>query len=523
MEPESVADEVALAWPRLATGLAARGGAVDGDRGPALGRGGAARHARAARRALDRAAAARRHRAARAAGGASRLGRAAGGVAAHARAADRRRDAPPGRRAAARRAAPPCTSASWRTAEGNPFFAEEIAHHLRDRGVRAAGDEPLPTTVRAVLAARVDALPAGREARAAGRRGRRPLVLGLEPRGDGRRPGAAAALRTLEERGLVITRPTSSLPGQTELWFRHALIREVAYRSIPDAQRRAVHASVGEWIEAADRRPPRGVRRPAGAPLRARRRTARSRRPIRAKAVRGAGRGRPRRAPAGGDRRRGPVRRPRAGARAPAPGVPGRARAQGARAARRGARPTRASPPTRRRSTSRAARTPTACARTRRCCARATPGAFTRPGLARVGDRPDRRGPGRRRRAARHVRGRGAADRPRVDGPLVRAVGRRADEGAPRRRAGDRDRRADRLHPAALARARGARLARRRPRLLRRERHRRPACSSVVRRMPDRVEASESLVIAAVCLLRARALRGRLREPAATRSRRRAT
>ena len=44
-------------------------------------------------------------------------------------------------------------------AEGNPFFAEEIAHHLRDRGGWAVGDEPLPTTVRAVLAARVDALP----------------------------------------------------------------------------------------------------------------------------------------------------------------------------------------------------------------------------------------------------------------------------------------------------------------------------------------------------------------------------
>ncbi len=215
----------------------------DGGRGPPLGRVGAARHARAARRALGGAAAGRRHRAARAAGGAPRLGRAARGVAAHARAADRRRVAPPGRRAAAR-----CVTGAARRvvekAEGNPFFAEEIAHHLRDRGVR---DEPLPTTVRAVLAARVDALPAAekRALQDAAVVGRSFWASSLEATG-----ADPAALRALEERGLVTTRPTSSLPGQTELWIRHALIREVAYQSIPDEQRRAVHAGVGEWIAA---------------------------------------------------------------------------------------------------------------------------------------------------------------------------------------------------------------------------------------------------------------------------------
>ena len=72
-----------------------------------------------------------------------------------------------------------------------------------------------------------------------------------------RRAPARTALRALEERGLVTTRPTSSLPGQTELWIRHALIREVAYRSIPDEQRRAVHAerrASGSPALAGDRR-----------------------------------------------------------------------------------------------------------------------------------------------------------------------------------------------------------------------------------------------------------------------------
>jgi tetratricopeptide (TPR) repeat protein len=133
-------------------------------------------------------------------------------------------------------------------AEGNPFFAEEIAHHLRDRGRPAS--VPIPTTVRAVLAARLDALPAAekRALQDAAVVGRSFWASSLA--------ATPAALRALEDRGLVVTRPSSSLPGQTELWFRHALIREVAYRSIPDSQLRAAHADVGEWLAglAGDRR-----------------------------------------------------------------------------------------------------------------------------------------------------------------------------------------------------------------------------------------------------------------------------
>ena len=50
--------------------------------------------------------------------------------------------------------------------------------------------------------------------------------------------------------------PTSVLPGQPEFSFRHALKREVAYRSIPRARRCRAHAAVGDWISqiAGDRR-----------------------------------------------------------------------------------------------------------------------------------------------------------------------------------------------------------------------------------------------------------------------------
>ena len=53
-------------------------------------------------------------------------------------------------------------------AEGNPFFAEEIARRARDEGIEAVGEGRLaiPDTARAALAARIDRLaPADRDRR----------------------------------------------------------------------------------------------------------------------------------------------------------------------------------------------------------------------------------------------------------------------------------------------------------------------------------------------------------------------
>jgi tetratricopeptide (TPR) repeat protein len=48
----------------------------------------------------------------------------------------------------------------------------------------------------------------------------------------------------------------SSLPEHRELWFAHGLTREVAYRSLPRAERCLAHAAVARWLEglAGDRR-----------------------------------------------------------------------------------------------------------------------------------------------------------------------------------------------------------------------------------------------------------------------------
>ena len=128
-----------------------------------------------------------------------------------------------------------------RKAEGNPFFAEELARHLEAGGER----REIPNTVRALLAARIDALPADerRVLRHAAVVGRTFWATALEPF------AAAEALRGLEARGFVVPRPASALPGHTEFAFVHGLTREVAYHSIPRADRCHTHAAVARWIE----------------------------------------------------------------------------------------------------------------------------------------------------------------------------------------------------------------------------------------------------------------------------------
>jgi class 3 adenylate cyclase/tetratricopeptide (TPR) repeat protein len=145
-------------------------------------------------------------------------------------------------------------------AEGNPFFLEEIIRRLIDEGalVRegvmwratpAAARTPLPDTVHALLAARIDALPLKekrvlQEASVVGR------VFWEEPVAQSIGDGAVSdSLLELERKGLVFARPSSTIAGQVEFMFKHALIRDVAYASLPKARRARAHAELGEWIE----------------------------------------------------------------------------------------------------------------------------------------------------------------------------------------------------------------------------------------------------------------------------------
>lgn len=145
-------------------------------------------------------------------------------------------------------------------AEGNPFFVEEMLRRLIDEGVLVhddvgwrvttdAGAVALPDSIHAVLAARIDALPAAekrvlQEASVIGR------VFWEAPveRATGDGP-TAAALMALEQKGLILARPTTTMAGQVEYIFKHALVRDVAYASLPKSRRARAHAGVAGWLE----------------------------------------------------------------------------------------------------------------------------------------------------------------------------------------------------------------------------------------------------------------------------------
>ena len=142
-------------------------------------------------------------------------------------------------------------------AEGNPFFVEELLATLIDRGVLqrqnggwTCAELPegfeVPDTVQAVLAARIDLLPAAEKAalQAAAVIGR---VFWTGPVYE--LVGGAPDFDLLAERDFVRRRAGSSLKGEREYAIKHALTREVAYASLPKARRAQLHAAFAEWLE----------------------------------------------------------------------------------------------------------------------------------------------------------------------------------------------------------------------------------------------------------------------------------
>jgi hypothetical protein len=129
--------------------------------------------------------------------------------------------------------------------EGNPFFIEQLAFHLaHDPG------NSLPDALYAVLAARIDALPVPerrvlQEAAVFGRVFWAAALSNAVPGID-----VLAELRRLEHRALVSLRPRSTLGDRAEYAFKHVLVRDVAYASLPAARRVRAHAEASSWIEA---------------------------------------------------------------------------------------------------------------------------------------------------------------------------------------------------------------------------------------------------------------------------------
>jgi predicted ATPase/class 3 adenylate cyclase len=135
-------------------------------------------------------------------------------------------------------------------AGGNPLYAEEFVRLLTERGTSSL-DTPLPETVQALIAARLDTLSAERKS----------LLQNAAVFGKVFWTGAVAAIGELDERSVKealrelvrkeLVRPArrASVEGQDEFAFWHALVRDVAYNQIPRAARIEKHLAAGAWIE----------------------------------------------------------------------------------------------------------------------------------------------------------------------------------------------------------------------------------------------------------------------------------
>jgi class 3 adenylate cyclase/tetratricopeptide (TPR) repeat protein len=159
-------------------------------------------------------------------------------------------------------------------AEGNPFFVEEIIRMLIDLGILVCKDRcwqvvnqdpgstysdllsfSIPDSIQGVLAARIDLLSPTEKrvlqhAAVAGRMFWKGALANLAQEIS---PEALElALESLIRKDFLLEneRPTGILiERDVQYGFKHVLVRDVAYASIPRARRAREHARMGEWLE----------------------------------------------------------------------------------------------------------------------------------------------------------------------------------------------------------------------------------------------------------------------------------
>jgi class 3 adenylate cyclase/tetratricopeptide (TPR) repeat protein len=152
-------------------------------------------------------------------------------------------------------------AALLKRAGGNPLYAEEFVRMLADRGILARrgrvleldqeADIPVPATVQALVAARLDTLAAEQKV----------LLQDAAVLGEVFWTSALASMQGTDEeivtmglhdlarKDFVRLLRTSTVQGETEYSFWHLLIRDVAYGQIPRAARVRKHTAAAGWIE----------------------------------------------------------------------------------------------------------------------------------------------------------------------------------------------------------------------------------------------------------------------------------
>jgi class 3 adenylate cyclase/tetratricopeptide (TPR) repeat protein len=142
---------------------------------------------------------------------------------------------------------------------GNPFFLEELVHHLVDDGIikrdgerwslaRPAGQITIPSTISGIISSRIDKLEKGPRSTLqwASVLGREfsSKVLELVGSKMGRGPNTLSGhLRVLSDEGLIVSK------GRGEYAFKHVLIQEVAYSTLLIHNRKVLHKLAAEALE----------------------------------------------------------------------------------------------------------------------------------------------------------------------------------------------------------------------------------------------------------------------------------
>lgn len=143
---------------------------------------------------------------------------------------------------------------------GNPLFVEEALRMWIGVGLleleagrwtlrREVDEVSIPTTISSLYSAQLDDLPApsrlaARRATVAGRRFPVAVLADLgvdDPHG---------ALEVLERRALISEPVPDPLLGESHV-FRHALLRDVGYATLPRRERTLLHHTMARWLESA--------------------------------------------------------------------------------------------------------------------------------------------------------------------------------------------------------------------------------------------------------------------------------
>jgi class 3 adenylate cyclase len=139
------------------------------------------------------------------------------------------------------------------SAEGNPLFVEELVRMLIDERhlEQDASAMPMPATIQAVLAARLDRLDSAelaivRAAAIIGRSFSDEAALLLAGRRD--RSEMESYLGVLV-RKQIIEPDGGRFAGRRTFSFKHILLRDVAYQASLKAQRAELHERYADWLE----------------------------------------------------------------------------------------------------------------------------------------------------------------------------------------------------------------------------------------------------------------------------------